>query len=94
MRLTLTAQSLFSFLSERFQDRLDAAHAAAALGLETAALLAEIDKNPSLQNLGLASLLIDDRNMKRDAWTSNFEEIVSCLYGDDCVGYPIHPFPR
>ena len=73
------------FLSERFQDPLDAAHAAAALGLETAALLAEIDKNPSLQNLGLASLLIDDRNMKRDAWTSNFEEIVSCLYGDDCV---------
>ena len=73
------------FLSERFQDDpLDAAHAAAALGLETEALLAEIEENPSLQNLGLTNLLGED-GMQRDAWTSSFEAVVSCLYGDDCV---------
>ena len=69
-----------------FQNRpLDASHAAAALGLETEVLRAKIKENPSLQNLGLVSLLIDDGTMQRDAWTSSFKAVVACLYGDDCV---------
>ncbi len=70
---------------EVFQGPLDAAHAAAAVGLETEVLLAEIRKNPSLQNLGLTSLLGDDGNVQRDVWTSNFEAVVACLYSDNCV---------
>ncbi len=72
------------FLSERFKDPLNAAHAAAAVGLETEVLRDKIEKNSSLQN-GLANLLIDGGTVKRDAWTSNFEAVVTCLYGDDCV---------
>ena len=70
-----------------FHGPLDAAHAAAAVGLEAEALLAKIAENPSLQNLGLTSLLIDDRKVKRDAWTSSFEAVVACLYGENCSDF-------
>ena len=79
------------FLAERFKDPLDAAHAAAAVGLKTEVLLAKIAENQSLQN-GLASLLLDG-GMKRDAWTSNFQAVVTCLYGDDCVSPVFTPIP-
>ena len=72
------------FLAERFKEPLDATHAAAAVGLETEALLAKIVENPSLQN-GLALLLIEGGKVNRDAWTSNFRAVVTCLYGEDCV---------
>ena len=74
---------------EAFQDPLDASHAAAAVGLGTTAFLAKIDQESSLQNLGLAGLL-DGGNVQRDAWTDNFSELISCLYGDYC---PITPDP-
>ena len=69
---------------EAFQDSLDAAHAAAAVGLETEAFRQRISQEPSLQNLGLTGLL-SGGNVKRDVWTSNFEAMVSCLYGDECL---------
>ena len=63
---------------EVFRGPLDAAHAAASLGLETEVLLAEIRERPSLQRLGLTGLL-GQGGIKRDIWTSNFSEIVSAL---------------
>ena len=63
---------------EEFQDPLDASYAAAAVGLETSAFLAEIDKKSSLQNLGLAGLL-DGGNVQRDAWTEQFQRVIFAL---------------
>ena len=68
---------------EKFQEALDASHAAASVGLEATAFVKVIRENPGLQSLGLAGLL-SGGNVKRDAWTESFEEIVSCLYGEDC----------
>lgn len=62
-----------------FDGPVDAAHAAAALGLETEAFLAEVREKQNLQNLGL-TVLLSGGNVKRDAWTSNFDEIVIALY--------------
>ena len=67
---------------EAFQDALDAAHAAAAVGWETEAFLQQINEKPSLQNLGLAGLP-KGGNVQRDAWTSEFSKIVSALHSDD-----------
>ena len=79
---------------EAFQDPLDASHAAAAVGLEASAFLAEIDNKSNLQNLGLAGLL-DGGNVQRDAWTDRFSDIISELYNgggssppDDLVDIP------
>ena len=68
---------------ESFQGSLNAAQAAAAVGLKPEALRQQIRRNPGLQNLGLTGLL-SNGNVKRDVWTSNFETVVSCLYGNDC----------
>ena len=62
---------------EAFQGDVDAAYAAAVVGLETEALLEEIRENVGLQNVGL--LVLDSGSMKRDAWTSNFRDIVFAL---------------
>ena len=63
---------------EVFQGDVDAAYAAAVVGLETEALLEQIRKNVGLQNAGL--LVLDNNgSMKRDAWTSSFKDIVFAL---------------
>ena len=63
---------------EVFQGDVDAAYAAAVVGLETEALLEQIRKNVGLQNVGL--LVLDNNgSMKRDAWTSSFKDIVFAL---------------
>ncbi|MCY3722823.1 MAG: leucine-rich repeat domain-containing protein [Candidatus Poribacteria bacterium] len=62
---------------EAFQRPLEAAHAAAAVGLETEAFLQKIQQNVSLQNLGL--LVLENRTMKRDTWTEQFSEVVFAL---------------
>ena len=77
---------------EEFQHSLDAAHAAAAVGLETAAFRQRISQEPSLQNLGLTGLL-SGGNVKRDVWTSNFKAVVACLYGDECLTPGPNPTP-
>ena len=62
---------------EAFQRPLDAAQAAAAVGLETETFLRKIRENTSLQNLGL--LVLENDTMKRDTWTDRFSEIVFAL---------------
>ena len=64
---------------EAFQGPVDVAHAAAAVGLETAGFLEKISENASLKNLGLAVLTGGSGTVKRDVWTSNFSEIVDAL---------------
>ena len=68
---------------EKFQEALDASHAAASLGLQESVFVKSIDENSGLQELGLAGLL-SGGNVKRDAWTANFSEIVACVYNDVC----------
>ena len=75
---------------EAFQRPLDAAQAAAAVGLETKAFLQNIRGNVGLQNLGL--LVLENGTMKRDTWTSKFSEVVSALdFLDKSVRTPIMP---
>ena len=70
-------------LHEAFQSPLDAAHAAASVGLETADLLQKVRQNASLKNLGLAVLTGAGGSVKRDTWTSNFSDIVATLSSPD-----------
>ncbi len=67
---------------EAFHGTVDAAHAAAAVGLETEEFLDKILDNTRLQDLGLLVLIGEDGSIKRDAWTSNFDEVISVLYPD------------
>ena len=76
---------------EEFQSPVDAAYAAAAVGLETDAFLRAVDNKPSLQRLGLAGFL-EGGDVSRDAWTSNFVQVVSTLNSpDDTTIQPIEP---
>ena len=76
--------------TKRFQEPLDASHAAASVGLETAAFLKEIDEKSSLQNLGLTGLL-SGGNVQRDAWTDRFPEVILALNSTDT---PFVPTPN
>ncbi len=64
-------------LYEAFQGPVDAAHAAAAVGLETETFLEKIRGNTGLQNLGL--LVLETGTMKRDTWTEQFGDVVFAL---------------
>ncbi len=64
---------------EVFQGPVDAAYAAAVVGLETEALLEKIRENIGLQNAGLLVLDSPNGSMKRDAWRSNFPAIIYAL---------------
>ena len=80
---------------EAFQGPLDAAHAAAAVGLETEMFLEKIRGSPSLRGLGLSALESEDGNVKRDTWQDNFAEIVSALNSPDPTPDPTpDPDPR
>ena len=68
---------------EAFQGPVDAAHAAATVGLETEVFVRKIRENPNLRSLGLGALESENGNVKRDAWTSNFTEVVSALNSPD-----------
>ena len=77
---------------EAFQGPVDAAHAAAAVGLETGMFLEKIREKPSLQRLGLSALESENGDVKRDAWTSNFSAVISALNSpDDTVTRPVEP---
>ena len=67
---------------EAFQDALDAPDAAAAVGLQTEDFLSQIRVKSSLQNLGLTGLT-SGGNVKRDAWTQQFSEIITALNSPD-----------
>ena len=62
---------------EAFQGPVGASYAAAVVGLETESFLEKIRANTSLQNLGL--LVLENGTMKRDTWTSKFNEIAFAL---------------
>ena len=64
---------------EVFQGTVDAAYAAAVVGLETDTFLEKIRENIGLQNVGLLVLDSPNGSMKRDAWTSNFRDILFAL---------------
>ena len=64
---------------EVFQGTVDAAYAAAVVGLETEAFLEKIRENIGLQNIGLLVLDSANGSMKRDAWTSNFTAMIYAL---------------
>ncbi len=67
---------------ETYQGPVDAAYAAASIGLETGAFLSEIGKKLSLQGLGLTGL-VNGGNVKRDVWTSQFSDVVLALHSPD-----------
>ncbi len=79
-------------LVKQFEGPLDAAHAAAEVGLETADFLKEIRENRILRKAGLLELMVEPvfnpengesryGTVKRDAWESQFAEIVAALQG-------------
>ena len=78
---------------EVFQGTVDAAYAAAVVGLETEAFLEKIRENIGLQNIGLL-VLDSDGSMKRDAWTSSFRDILFALDFPELVDKtPVVPEP-
>ena len=74
---------------EAFQAPLNASHAAAAVGLETEAFLTQIHEKQSLKNLGLQTLTDVNGTVKRDAWTSNFDDMISALNTPDSILPPV-----
>ena len=73
---------------EVFQGTVDAAYAAAVVGLETEVFLEKIRENVGLQNIGLLVLDSANGSMKRDAWTSNFRDILFALDFPELVDKP------
>ena len=66
-------------LVKQFEGPLDAAHAAAEVGLETDDFLQKIREDSTLQNVGLLMLSVENGSVKRDAWTSQFGIVISSL---------------
>ena len=64
---------------EAFQGPVEAAYAAAVVGLETEAFQERIRENIGLQNIGLLVLEGENGSMKRDTWTSNFRDMLFAL---------------
>ena len=62
---------------EAFQRPVDAAYAAAAVGLKTETFLKRIRASANLKSLGV--LVLETGTMKRDTWTNQFSEIVFAL---------------
>ena len=69
---------------EAFHSPLDLSHAAAAVGLKPNEFLSEIRENAGLQTAGL--LVLDGGQIKRDTWTSSFDDIVLALDFPTSIG--------
>ena len=65
---------------EAFQGPVDAAHAAAAVGFQTADFLEKIRNDTRLQVL--IPLTVENGRMDRDAWTAGFPDVISTVYDD------------
>ena len=79
---------------EVFQGTVDAAYAAAVVGLEIEVFQEKIRENIGLQNIGLLVLEGDNGSMKRDAWTSSFRDILFALDFPELVDKPpVRPDP-
>ena len=72
---------------EIYNSYLDAAHAAAAVGLPKNMFLSKIQENANLQSFGL-QVLVEGGVVKRDTWTSNFNAIVFTLNPHTIVDDP------
>ena len=66
-------------LVKQFKGPINAAHAAAEMGLEQNEFVAKIRENSTLQHIGLMVLEVPKGSVKRDAWTSQFSTVVSAL---------------
>ena len=66
-------------LVKQFEGQLDAAHAAAEVGMQIDDFLQKIRENSTLQNAGLLVLGVENGSVKRDAWESEFGTIVFAL---------------
>ena len=64
---------------EAFHKTIDASHASALVGLPTETFLEKIRTDAGLQAVGLLVLDSENGSVKRDAWTSNFQDIVGAL---------------
>ena len=73
---------------EAFQAPIDAAYAAAVVGLQTDTFLERVRENTGLQNIGLLALDNPNGSVKRDTWTSSFRDIISALDYPQLVGEP------
>ena len=73
-------------LVKQFDGPLDAAHAAAEVGLETNDFLENIRENGALQNAGLLVLGVENGTVKRDAWESQFGTVISTLNLGEHIG--------
>ena len=73
---------------EAFHAPVDAAYAAAVVGLQTDTFLARVRENTGLQNVGLLALDNPNGSVKRDTWTSSFRDIISALDFPQRVGEP------
>ena len=79
---------------ELFQAPLSASDAAATVGLETEAFLTQIREKQSLKNLGLQTLIDVNGTVKRDAWTANFDQMISALNTPDSTLPPVVQRPE
>ena len=73
---------------EAFQGPIDAAYAAAVVGLETDIFLERIRENTGLQNVGLLALDNANGSVNRDTWTSSFRDVMYALDYPQQVGEP------
>ena len=73
---------------EAFQGPVDAAYAAAVVGLETETFLERVRENTGLQNVGLLALDNENGSVQRDTWTSSFRDVIYALDYPQQVGEP------
>ena len=73
---------------EAFQGPVDAAYAAAVVGLETQTFLERVRENTGLQNVGLLALEGENGSVQRDTWTSSFRDVIYALDYPQQVGEP------
>ncbi len=73
---------------EAFQGAVDAAYAAAVVGLETETFLERVRENTGLQNVGLLALDNENGSVQRDTWTSSFRDVIYALDYPQQVGEP------
>ena len=73
---------------EAFQGPVDAAYAAAVVGLETETFRQNIRENRGLQNVGLLVLDSQNGSVQRDTWTSSFRDVMYALDYPQQVGEP------
>ena len=66
-------------LVKQFEGPLDAAYAAAEVGLKTDEFLRKVRENSTLQNAGLLVLGVEKGSVKRDAWESEFGTVTFAL---------------